>query len=178
MELLDWLTVIGGSGGLVYWWDRWRDRPRINVRVVRESSDDGYAEVTLEVENQSGEMNSLQPGFSFDGLSPTKKWEQYQFAWDSGEDRALPPFEPRTLTARARDPMSKFGFLWLRRYHIPATRGRTKVKRLRWVEGPRIGFLRYWVERVLFKSFGQLYLKLVKDDLEELKSEPLGGRDV
>lgn len=178
MELLDLLKVIGGSGGLVYWWDRWRDRPKIGVRVVRERSDDGHAEVELEVENHSDEMNSLQPGFSFDALSPTKKWEQYQFTWDSAEDRALPPFEPRRLRARSKDPMSKFVFLWLRRYQIPATRGRTKVRRLRWVEGPRIGVFRYWVERILFKSLGQLYLRLVQDDLEKLKSEPLGGRDV
>lgn len=159
MDFLDWLTIVGGSGGLVYWWDRWRGRPCLSVKILREKKEDGKARVEIEVENTGSDPNSIQPGISFDGWTPKRRHRRMYFEIQEDERRGLAPYDPTRIYAVARDPDSSYYFLWLRRYRIAATRGRTRLVRLRWVEGPVLGFGRYWLERTLFHFLPGLYLR-------------------
>ena len=171
LSILDWLTIIGGSGGLMYWFDRWWNRPRIRVSVVKElPARDGEARVELEVENLSDGPNSLAPEIMMDGWSPTRKHEQFFFSITADSPRHLPPLTPLRVTATTSDPKSVFGYLWIRRYRISATRGRPRVIRLRWIDGRQIWALRAAIELTLFCWFGSRYLRLIRKDFEQLKT--------
>ncbi len=161
-KLLDWfakdpiriLTVIGGAGGVVYWWDRFRNRSRLRVRLLSETSATGSpAILRFEAQNLGSGPMSLEPVVVLTGYTPMKREPRlYYFAIAQTTDRSLPPHSPRTFDATSpTDDEGAMGFLWYRQYTFSATRGRTRRVLTRYVDGPLIPAWRFRIERLLFR---------------------------
>jgi len=154
----------------MYWFDRWRERPRIRVSVVNEwPSQDGEVRVELEVENLSNGPNSLVPEILMDGWSPRREHKHSFFSITADSPRHLPPLTPVRVTATESNRASGFHKLWFRRYRISATRGRPRIICLRWIGGRPLSAVRAVIERTLFRRFGRGYHWLFREALRELE---------
>ena len=153
------LYALGGSGGLIYWWDRYRNRPRLRVRLLDEQfevRERPYLEITtrFEVENVGTEKTSLEPEVLFTGY--TVKRQRHRGAQKiAEEDRALPPFTPRTITLVVREE-ANYPFLWFRTYVFRLTRGRRKRVRIRSEDRVRLSYPKFLYELAVFRAFNRL----------------------
>ena len=91
------LTVAGGSGGLIYWYDRFRNRCRLRVRDIRESGDS----VSFEVENLGGGPTSLQPTVLKRAMGLSGERGTASYTIQENQDRNLPPRTPKRFDAKA-----------------------------------------------------------------------------
>jgi hypothetical protein len=66
------LTIIGGSGGLIYWYDRCQNRSRLKIRLktfgLVKSSSDNKKHITFEAENYGTNPMSLEPCVLLKGI--------------------------------------------------------------------------------------------------------------
>lgn len=155
------LYVLGGSGGVVFWWKLYRDRPRLKIRLLDQtikSVDMSTLEITtrFEIENISDAKTSLEPEIVFTGYTP--KRERSKNAQNVLEgDRSLPPFTPKIFTLNVKHS-DKYPFLLFRTYQFRFTRGGKKRIRIRSESKARLGYVRHFLELSLFRLFG-LYLE-------------------
>jgi hypothetical protein len=124
------LTLVAGTGGLMYWVDRWRNRIRFYVRLLE--IDDTF--FSFEVENVGREPTSLAHqvgliGYRRDGSRKADRVEETYSV--IAEDRSLPPSAPKRFSAFRSQ--SDYGMsaeelsFDLPRYRILCTRGRPKT---------------------------------------------------
>jgi hypothetical protein len=96
------LTVLGGSGGLAYWVDRLRNRPRLKLRLVSERFHDNStpAKVEFEAINVGNEPTAIEPIVRLVGYTPTRRRRTFDFAIQS-LDRQLPAQAPKLFIAES-----------------------------------------------------------------------------
>ena len=124
------LMIVGGTGGLVYWWDRWRYRTRVQIRDIKisKSQDNQHSMLSFEAENLGHSPTSIQSAVIVMGCGPKKERFRYTFTITSG-DRNLPPNMPKTFVAQ-RPLVFEIVALWYRTHIFRLTRGRKVCVRL------------------------------------------------
>lgn len=153
------LYFIGGSGGIWYWVTLWRNRVRIEVRLIERIMDThASAEVKLdlefEAENLGATSTSLSPEATFSAY--TNKREKYHIPFQIKDvDRVLVPFTPKRFKQRIIVPAS-YVFSWYQVISFRATRGSTKPIFLLNTSNKRITRLQYVIGLILFRVFGRV----------------------
>jgi len=119
------LTVVGGSGGLLYWFKLYRDRTRLEVRFLDKKTWGGprgeMVVFTIEVTNLGGRPIALRPEISMSGYTLARHRRAAVFHI-RGSDRGLPPHQPHTLKAEAAVDEA-FEFLWYVVFRLVTTAG-------------------------------------------------------
>ena len=154
--------IVGGTGGLVYWWDRWRYRTRVQIRDIKisTSQDNQHSVLSFEAENLGHSPTSIQSAVIVMGCGPKKERFKYTFTITSG-DRNLPPNMPKTFVAQRPLPLVfEIVALWYRTHTFRLTRGRKVCVRLRNVSGTRLPFWHFHFERLLFLWWDMLWAML------------------
>lgn len=151
------LYLVGGTGGIWYWINQWRDRIRIRVRIRSETFDlkeEPNLEVTAEyeIENIGSRVTSLEPTILISGYTPRRQYQQASFEIEDLE-RDLPPFKPKLFRATF-EVSASYPFLLFRTYTFTPTRGSGKRLRVWSASRRNIGFLRFYFELLRFKIFG------------------------
>ena len=151
------LYFIGGGGGIVYWWDRYRNRPRIRVRILNEDYDSVGMNVldittTFEVENL-GSLTSLEPKVLFSGYTP-KREKRTIVRTVQETNRSLPTHTPKVFTLHVRETV-EYPFLLLRTYVFRVSRGKGKNIRVWSESGKQIGRMHFLYELLMFRLFGK-----------------------
>ena len=95
------IYLIGGTGGIWYWYNQWRDRVRIRVQIIEEKpfiSDDMNECSTMkcEVENLGSRSTSLQATVSLTGYTPSGEFRRLEGRIES-LDRHLQPNKPKII---------------------------------------------------------------------------------
>ena len=131
------LTIVGGAGGLVYWFDRWRYRTRVQVRDIGTSTSQNrkHSLLSFEAENLGKLPTSIRSDVLVTGCGTKKERFKYTFCISSG-DRNLPPNEPKQFSAQRPMTFEIVG-LWYRKHVFRLTRGRKICVRFRNVKGSR-----------------------------------------
>ncbi len=148
------LALIGGSGGLVYWYDRYKNRTRLRVRLLDLGlyPKHGNTEscIRFEAENFGTVPISLEPIVYLSGIipqvmrrEPEKKLKRCAYSYEiRSSDRSLPPHVPKTFEAYCTaDDMQPF--LWFMTYTFKPTRGKVKKIRIRSADNFQLCFARY-----------------------------------
>ena len=148
------LTLIGGSGGLLYWWDRFRSRPRVRFYRLKDvfhvPGSGDYAQIRFEAENVGSEPTSLEPTVAV--VAYTTHARPYSLRYRIAfADRSLPSHVPKEFTAVAELKADSLPFLWFRSYLFVPTRGRAIRVRVRNVAGKRLSRYRYVLELLYFR---------------------------
>jgi hypothetical protein len=142
------LYVIGSSGGLIYWYDRIRNRPRLQVSILREGPT-----FDIEAENLGSDTMSLRPTVKVTGYDiRTGEKRKAILEVDDKIDRSLPSHDPKRIKLYPMSAADKAALndLCYRTYHFKASRGRgTKVRRRFVDEGLRLP--QYWAEVTLLR---------------------------
>lgn len=151
------LTLLGGSGGLLYWIDRYRNRTRLRVHWVTDalkSPDSGEnAVISFEIENCGPMPTSLKPAIRITAYTLTGRSVTFH-CYVTAEDRNLSPYTPRRFIATAADQQAdNFPFLWFRKYSFQPTRGHIRTVRIRSIEGRHLSAIRYFFECSYFRLF-------------------------
>lgn len=151
------LYLLGGTGGIWYWVNQWRDRIRIRVRIRGETFDvkeEPNLEVTAEyeIENIGSRITSLEPTVLVSGYTPKGEIQRASFEIEDLE-RDLPPFKPKQFRAVFKVPAS-YPFLLFRTYTFSPTRGSGKRLRVWSASRRNISFVRFYFELARFKTFG------------------------
>jgi hypothetical protein len=149
------LTLLGGSGGLVYWVDRFRNRPRLKLKLVSERFHDDSTPARLEFEamNLGNEPTSLEPTIRLTGYTPKRRRRTFEFSIKS-LDRQLPAHAPKHFAAEAPQAAA-LAFLWFKAYRVRTTRGRGAKMRVRTLDHVELPRLRFLGELTLFRLLGK-----------------------
>ncbi len=152
MDLLDPLKL----------YDRYRNRPRIRVRILDIGVTPEHAWLEFEVENLATIPNSIGPTITLSGLTPVEKnWRRFTFRVKS-QDRSLPPMAPKRMIATTTRPPAILGALWFMTYVFTPTKGRRCRVRLRHggsnLDRVHLNWLRFCYERLLFRFFRRIYV--------------------
>lgn len=151
------LTLLGGSGGLMYWVYIFLDRTRLRITLTREDyySESGRSRPTLlfEAINVGTGPTSLEPSVSLAGFTPRGKRFRSVLIVDS-EDRSLLPHTPKSFRATShsttRDALPP---LWYKTYTFTPTRGGIKRLRVRSGDLVVLSSWRFAIELALFRFF-------------------------
>src|SRR4029077_9500754 len=145
---------------LLYYVDRFRNRSRLRVRILRELPDSSVDTSTgdvdfghfveFEAQNLGGAPMSLEPTVTLAGLDLRFRWHRFRMSMDPGVNRTLPLHTPRPLSVLC-DLDPAFPFLWYRTYTFRATRGGPCCVRLRHIHGPPVSAFRSFCERQLMR---------------------------
>jgi len=169
------VTLVGGSGGLVYLVERgyrliewFRNRPHLAVRILRETQDGkGLPFVEFEATNLGVATVALQPTIDVAGLwvigGVLAPWRA-KLTFFADMDRSLDPHKPRRLLAAGTtSDQHTFVFLYYRTYTFRATRGPARRVYLRQIDGPQLSWFRFHWERtqVLLPWFRDALLRRV-----------------
>ena len=148
------LALIGGSGGLVYWLDRYKNRTRLRVRLLDLGLNPHYGEsqarIRFEAENFGTAPMSLEPTVYLKGIipkvmrrTPGKKLKISSYSYEiRSPDRSLPPHVPKTFEAYSEaDDMRPF--LWFMTYIFTPTRGNLRKIRIRSADNFQLSYGKY-----------------------------------
>lgn len=157
------IYLIGGSGGVLFYWDRWKNRIRLRVELLKELFSDNKYVVSFEVENLGSKVTSLEKDIFLTGLNPKMKAKKIEFEIASKE-RTLTPHVPTVIEAIAKedsiindpDYAEDISFYFFRQYKIKLTKGKTKKIRFR-IFKHRLGFIPYCIEKVFFRLTGKYH---------------------
>jgi hypothetical protein len=157
------LTLIGGSGGVLYWWDRIRNRPRIYARILEVRSPIAYRQLLkFEIENRGLTPTSLTPKIMATGYDSNGMKRRFEFDLEAKEiygqeaqDRVLPPSAPKTFSAIAWDKEEVYGYVFLRTFKFIPTKGKALKIRVRMLEREPLPFFRFGFDFMLYKFFGK-----------------------
>ncbi len=153
-DLLRVLYFLGGSGGVVFWWKLYRDRPRLKIRLLDQTIrtiDQSTLEINtqFEIENIGGTKTSLESEVVYTGYTP--KNERSKNAQNVIEiDRSLPSFTPKIFTLNVIHN-HEYPFLLFRTYQFRLTRGSKKQIHIRSESMVQLGHIRHFVELSLFR---------------------------
>jgi len=154
-QILLVLALAAGSGGIMYWVDRWRNRVRLSIEIL--SIDALFFE--MEVENLGAIPTSLKKRISVKGFSGDSNFSKKEHTYEIvNPERKLPPKEPKRFSCHIPKEMQDAGedySLELPRYYVQPTVGSmcivyaeehtTKFDKLAHRILPRvIGPIRYW----------------------------------
>ena len=164
------LSLIGGTGGLVYWYDRYKNRSRLRVMLLdlglmpRAGKQQAY--IRFEAENFGTIPISIEPYVLLKGFIPLAvqkksghklKRSSYVYEIDSNE-RNLPPHVPKIF--EAFDNVGEMRpFLWFMTYTFTPTRGKAQKLRIRSAENFQLSYARYIYELLSYALFNKLTLK-------------------
>jgi len=156
------LVFIGGTGGILYWWDRLRNRSRLKVyswdeTLLDDSGSESYF-INFEIESLGNESNSLEKFIYLRGFTGANKKFLCTFIIES-PDRNLPPHTPQSFQAllHSGSTPTDLLFSWFKRYTIVPTRGRSIKIYIRSADKIRISYLRYEYERFMSHWFKRRY---------------------
>lgn len=166
------LALIGGSGGLVYWIDRYQNRMRVKIKLIDlglfQKQGESKSTLIFEAENLGTKPTSLKSQVFLYGFLPKDvqresakkiRRKKYVFQIESSE-RTLQPNVPKIIKAKANvDPMALF--LWFMTYVISPTRGKTCKIRVRSASKTVINLFQYIIELGGYILFN--FIKLEKD---------------
>ncbi len=150
---LRFLYLLGGAGGVMYWFDRFVNRVRLKVRLISEEYDikeNPYLKVMskFEVENIGRKKTSLIPTVGFKGYS-------YEYGDNSEplnvpeEERTLEPFQPKTITLTTKTE-ANYPFLFYRAFKFRLNRGFAKTVRIRKEDKAVLNIVQYYFELLMF----------------------------
>jgi len=148
------LSLLIGSGGLIYLLDRWLNRPKIALHL----RDVGLNSVVLEVENQSDKSNSIGRSVLIDGINLFGERQSFNIEVPD-TDRELQPFKPRRLRLSVHgehslDSPISLDYVVLR---LEVSRGRRSILRCRRLDNPTsLHALPFFVGRWLCVLRGRL----------------------
>jgi len=164
------LSLVGGSGGLVYWYDRYRNRTRLRVKLLDLGLSPHYGKqqlcIRFEAENLGTLPVSLEPLVLLSGiipvvmrkkLGPRLQRNLYNYEIIS-QDRNLPPHAPKIFEAYG-DVDDIRPFLWFIIYRFTPTRGKVRKIRIRSSDKFRLSCLRYVYELMLYAIAEKLIIK-------------------
>jgi len=168
-DLLRILTLIGGAGGLLYWYDRYRNRTRLRVMLLdfglTSKSAGQQACIRFEAENLGTMPLSLDPLVSLTGIVPVVMQrksgprlhrDSYNYKIET-TDRSLPPHTPKVFEAYGEsDDMRPF--LWFITYTFKSSRGKVKKIRIRSADKYHLSLARYVCELALYAVGNKLYI--------------------
>lgn len=174
------LYLIGGSGGIFYWVNRYLNRITLRVELIEfglsqyplKSIKDSF-KIRFEITNLGLKPTSLEKTIKLKGIIPIdfrKKAEPrnrlkrniYNYEIDLSSDRHLPPRKPKEFEAFGdridlNDPRI---FLRLITYEFKPTRGRTRRIRLNSSSDKDIlSCVRYFYKLIRYALTGKFYIK-------------------
>ena len=149
----------GGSGGIWFWFNEWRFRTRVKVRILDETLDNtenpNVSVISnLEIVNLGDSVTSIEPVVIMKALTPERDNVTYQFSVE-GHERSFMPHSPKTITLKTVCE-AKYPFTWYRSYEIVLTRGSTFNLRILNASMKELSFIQFWIGRTLFKLFNWL----------------------
>ena len=152
------LTLVGGSGGLVYWYDRYKNRTRLRIKILnlgltQPDPNNNKMRIQFEIENLGTKPTSIDNLVYVSGITPkcipNSTGKKHTFTYKlNNADRNLPPHDPRTFEAYANWD-DRMRFIWFIRITFTATRGRSKTIFIRSISNKRLNGLRYIYERYI-----------------------------
>jgi hypothetical protein len=174
------IKLVGSFGGLVYLvtlFNMWRNRVRVNVRVLshHEISGDLRSILRFEAENIGSSPTSIEPRIKFSGFLPRplartsyrRRMPRFSFElFIDGTNRTLQPHVPVQFEARSQNRtyvLDRLGFMFFKTYTFSFTRGRKSNVRIYSAEGDRINFFQYWGGRFLVAVLGAYGFRKPKD---------------
>ena len=143
------LYLLGSSGGIVFWWDRWRHRPHLRLRVRDHGVLQQSPGLVLSVENLGATPTSLEPAVTVQWL----RWADGERRWRplvkrrrlyrlTHPDLGLPVHDRRTLEAK---PVGAWESI-VPVMHQVTVRGRRA--RVRFFTTRRVGLAQWWWYRL------------------------------
>jgi len=161
------LALIGGTGGVVYWIDRYQNRTRIKIRLIKygffTKRGEVKSDLVFEVENLGTTPTSLESYIVLKGFIPKSMQhkpeklinrEKYIFKIEE-TNRNLIPNMPKVMTARGEID-STTPFLWFMTYVFKPTRGKTCKVRIRSANKTRMNLFQYLIELSTYILFRYL----------------------
>jgi len=153
------LYLIGGSGGLWFWFNEWRNRTRIKISMLSETFDpvtnpNVKVETKLEITNLGNSVTSIDSSISVKALTPDGSVVFYQFIVSSPE-RSLMPHVPKTITLNAECD-AKYAFTWFRTYNVGLSRGLSTTLRTKNTSNKPLSIWQYYFGYYLLKLFGRV----------------------
>jgi len=151
------LAVLGGGGGLLYWYDRYKNRARLRINIINLGliSPDSSNKVCIqfEIENLGILPNSIEHSVSLSGITPkclpNSTGERHTFSYMLKDtDRNLPPNSPISFKACA-DWDEQMRFIWFIKVKFTVTRGRGVTIFIRSFSNERLSWLKYMYERII-----------------------------
>lgn len=157
------MAIAGGSGGIAYWIDRFRNRPQLDVRDLKPMffKEQKRYELEFEAENLGIKPTSLDSTIKMYGVLPNGRSHTARLEVKERYDRHLPPREPRGLKAQQVE-----GGLWestplLRTFVFRVSRGKGyHVRHVPWVQSS-VSAVRFYAELGMFKLWEDGYAKIV-----------------
>ena len=164
------MALVGGSGGIVYWFDRFHNRPRLKVKLQREyfllPEAARSPRVVFEVVNVGNGATSIDR-ILLTGYTPKGRRRTFEFEMNPS-DRHLAPHTPVMAAAVITgDTPAELVFLWFKTYSIRTTRGRAGRLRMRSIDGVQLGRARFLLELFWFRLTGRTPWARVNLHLEE-----------
>ena len=158
------ISLIGGSGGIVYWFDRYKNRTRLRVRLLRLGIDPSEACIVFEAENIGNSPMSLEPLVYLKGIIPTemrkergRRLKLSKYSYEIGSPhRSLPPHVPQRFEARCDEVDDMRPYLWFMTYKFTPTRGRPRKIRVRSGVDVRLLYAKYLWELTLYALANRL----------------------
>lgn len=162
------LYVLGGTGGVWFWVEKWIERIRVQIRPLSHTFDvapDTKVHVQLQFEavNIGKSPTSLESHVFCSGYSPQRELMS-SLLEISEPDRILPPHSTRTFTASG-DIDALYPFWLFKAYRISPTRGVACTIYTRSNPRKPINWLQFDLELTLYRMFGWLpFLRTSESD--------------
>ena len=155
-----WLWV-GGSGGLLVLWDKYKYRTRVRIDIIDECDNKGKNVIEFEAENLGQKPTSMKRYIYLKGVTPKKQIRNIKL--EINTSRALAPLEPKRILAKCTC-QSDFSFLLLRSYKFSIVRGGVRNVYKRDIsKNSETSLVKYTYELLYLKFFGD-FLFCRKDE--------------
>lgn len=160
------LYFLGGAGGITFWIEKWRDRIRLDVRVLSHSFNTSGVSTTIdfefEVVNLGKAATSLEPEVICCGYYKGRRLQTASLQIQN-DDRQLLPHATRRFNASG-STNSPYTFWLFKTYRIAPTRGYDRVIYTQSYPDKPLSRLRYEFELTLYCWGGWLpFIKLEND---------------
>lgn len=157
-DLLRILYVIGGGGGIWFWFDKWRFRTRIKVRLLSERYDSQYdyimSEIQVECNNLGNLDTSIEPIVKITGINHDRKTKKYTLSIVE-TNRALKPHDPKTFNFKGKCD-HEFLFTRYRHYNFSLSRGFSKSVYFLRSRKTELNLLQFLYGKIRYKMFNKL----------------------
>jgi len=171
-HVVEILSLLLGSGFLLVLWLRWRDRPRLRVRVKDFGFFGDDRDLVFEATNEGGRVTSLRPVIRMDGLAPNmsrrfwcpwnlrmlkvpieRSGRPVSFEYDLRElESKLDPHQTREFHGQPRRPPP--AMILFRTYRFRLAAGRRYRLRFHHVEPRPLSRWRFWWGRLRWSIRG------------------------
>ncbi|MDN3517497.1 hypothetical protein QWY84_07750 [Aquisalimonas lutea] len=153
------LYLAGGTGGLWFWIQEWRNRVRVRVWLLSEQPYVSTAEMdersilTFEAENIGTQATSVEPLVSVRAYTARRqRIERDGKVLES--ERDLQPFQAKTLSVQVK-ANPDHTMLVFRTYHFRFTRGASRTVRVWSAHHRTVNWFRFQYERARFLKRGE-----------------------